>query len=198
MPIANSLAISITNQALVLLGAQPITAFNEPTDRAKIAYTMYGPNRKALMRLHPWNCLVKRVQLAPEAAVPAFGAYSHQFVLPGDCLRLLSLGGEGETPQDYQLEGERRVLFGSTVCNVRYIADLGEDKWDDLLTDVMVQRMASVMAYAITKSGTTKADAYQVYQAALKAAKAVDGQENPPEEISDSPLLEARFGGGVY
>lgn len=196
--------ISICSQALVMLGAKSISSFNDATDSARMCQVLYPDARKQVMRSHPWNCLVKRAQLAPESTMPLFG-YKNQFVLPAACLRLLNVGSEDETPdEDYQLEGERRVLYDGTVLNVRYIEDKPESRWDDLLAGVMTAYMAMVLAYPITKSGTQQEAQAALYQQKFKAAKAVDGQENPPEQITDSPLLSARLrgqvfaGGGVY
>jgi len=189
--------VSICSQALILLGAQTISSFTDGTDRALIAANLYPDERKAMMRSHPWNCCVQRAQLAPEAAAPAFG-YPAQFVLPAECLRLLDIGGECWAPVDYQLEAGRRVLTDGTILNVRYIADTPEAQWDDLLVGLMKLRMKAAMAYAITKSSTVADAAMAEFQAAFRIAKAIDGQENPPEQITDSPLLSARLRGQVF
>lgn len=189
--------ISICSQALVMLGAKPISSLTDQTDQARMCQVLYPDARKQVMRSHSWNCLVKRAQLAPEATAPLFG-YKNQFVLPSECLRLLNPGSEDETPVDYQLEGERRVLFDGSVLNVRYIADLPETRWDELLGGVMTAYMAMVLAYPVTKSGSQQETQAALYERKFKQAKAVDGQENPPEEISDSPLLSARLHGAVF
>ena len=184
--------VSICSQALILLGAQPINDFGEATDRARIASNLYPDEREQLIRAHTWNCCVKRAVLAPEATAPAFG-YARQFLLPGECLRLLSVGADGHA-EDYQLEG-RHVLYDGTALSVRYLYAPEEALWDKHIVHVMKLRMAWAMAYPITKSSAVRDGAREDYQDALRLAKAIDGQENPPEEILDSPLLTARLGG---
>lgn len=185
--------VSIASNALLLLGAQPINSFDEPTDRARLAANLYPEQRAALLRAHPWNCTIKRAALAPEEAPPAHG-WARQFVLPDDCLRVLSVGEDDDTPESYALEGRRRILYNGTVLRLRYVADVPEAEWDAGLVHVMTLRMASALAYAITKSGSMAQLAQDNYLRALKEAKAVDGQENPPEAFTDSPLLAARMG----
>ncbi|WKB53019.1 hypothetical protein [Eleftheria terrae] len=182
--------VSICSQALLLLGAQTINSFDEPFDRAKIASNLYPDEKKALLRLHPWNCCIRRVVLAPEVTAPAFG-YSHSFVLPGDCVRVLNVGDDYGWPEDYQVEG-RRILYSGTVLPLRYVAEVDESEWDDTLVRLMKLAMVAAMAYPITKSGTVADGAKADFERELKRARAIDGQENPPEEIVDSPLLAAR------
>lgn len=185
--------ISICSQALLLLGDKTIASFTEPSDRATLAANLYPQQRKALMRAHPWNCLQRRVLLSPETATPAF-EWANQFALPGDCIRVLYVGG-CDAPVPYKVEG-RRILFNGTALPLVYIADVDEGEWDDLLVNLMVERMAAQMAYPITKSGTVADGKRQDFADALKLAKTIDGQEDPPQELGDSPLLASRFGGG--
>ena len=184
--------VSISSQALVLLGANPIASFTEPTDRARTASNLYEDRKLALLREHPWNCCIRRVILAPEVLLPGFG-YRSQFLLPSDCLRVLSVGDGLSSWEDYQLEG-RRILTDGTALALRYVADTEESAWDPQLVQLMTQSMVAAMAYPITKSSAVAEAAEAKFERMLRRAKAVDGQENPPEEIEDSPLLAARFG----
>jgi hypothetical protein len=53
--------------------------------------------------------------------------------------------------------------------------------------------MAGAMAYPVTSSTTLRDSLNQEGQFKLKVAKAIDGQDQPPEEFGDSPLTMARF-----
>ena len=50
----------IANQALSLIGADSITSFEENTSTARRMRTVYDSSRKALLRLHPFQCSTKR------------------------------------------------------------------------------------------------------------------------------------------
>ncbi|MCP6417776.1 hypothetical protein NL482_26825, partial [Klebsiella pneumoniae] len=77
--------------ALLALGAHPINSFDENTDHARLCSNLYPTVRNKLLRAHPWNCVVKRVVLSPVSTAPVFG-FRFQFALPGDLLRVLSIG----------------------------------------------------------------------------------------------------------
>ena len=55
----------IANQALSLIGADSITSFEENTSTARRMRTVYDSSRKALLRLHPFQCSTKRIKLNP-------------------------------------------------------------------------------------------------------------------------------------
>lgn len=183
--------IEICTNALLLLGDSAIASLTENTDRARRCANVYPQARRDVLRAHPWNCLVRRVQLAPLSAPPAFG-WAQQFSAPGDCLRLLDVSVNG-CQVEYEFE-DRKILANATVLNVRYIADLAESTWDANLTDIMIKRMVKDLAYPITKSTSLAQLKAQEFELAFKRARSIDGQENPPEDLSNaSPFLEARF-----
>jgi hypothetical protein len=186
-------SVSIASNALLMLGAQPINDFNEDSDRARLASNLYDPARDLLLRSHPWNCAIKRVVLSPDTDVPAFG-YSYQFTLPGDWLRTLSVGDYG-AEIDYRIEG-RKILADDSVLYLRYIfRNDQESTWDTMLIDAMTKTMSATMAYAITQSTSKEELEFKKLEMALKQARAVDGQEDPPETLGDFRLLAARSSG---
>lgn len=188
--------VSICSNALLMLGAQTINSFSDASalDRAKLCANLYPTVRNKLLRSHPWNCAVKRLVLSPDVAPPAFG-YSNQFQLPTDCLRVLEVC-EGGANIDYRIEG-RSIQANTSVLQLRYVF-LNEDEntWDETLVELMTLAMAARMAYAVTQSAALEQSRMQELQMALRSAKAVDGQEEPPETLGDFPLLQARMGGG--
>lgn len=184
--------VSICSNALLMLGAQTINDFNEPVDRAKIAANLYPTIRDDLLRTHPWNCTIKRALLAPDATPPAFG-YTNQFELPADFLRVLEVGQAG-MQIDYLIEG-RSILADATSVELRYVyLNPVENTWDASLVALLTLAMAAAMAYPITQSAALQANMEQKLSMAKKVARAVDGQEDPPQTLGDERLYGARFG----
>ena len=184
--------VSICSNALLMLGAQTINDFNEPLDRAKLAANLYPTIRDDLLRTHPWNCTIKRVLLAPDATPPAFG-YANQFELPADFLRVLEVGQAGQQI-DYLVEG-RSILADAVSVELRYVyLNEVENTWDASLVGLLTLAMACAMAYPITQSSALQAAFEQKLVMAKKVARAVDGQEDPPQTLGDERLFAARFG----
>ncbi|MEE5079561.1 hypothetical protein V2K58_08540 [Pseudomonas alliivorans] len=187
-------AVSISSDALLMLGAQTINDFNDPVDRAKLASNLYKGTRDDLLRNHPWNCCIKRVVLAPDATPPAFG-YDQQFELPSDCLRVLEVGANN-AQIDYLVEGTR-IQANTTVLQLKYVfRNENESTWDSSLVELMTIAMAAKMAYAITQSSAVQQSMKQELEIAKRRARAIDGQEDPPQTLGDERLYAARFQGG--
>ncbi|MGH8381748.1 hypothetical protein [Pseudomonas sp.] len=187
-------AVSICSNALLMLGAQTINDFADQAnlDRAKLCANLYPTQRDTMLRAHPWNCCIKRIVLAPVAEAPAFG-FSHAFELPADCLRVLEVG-TGGCQIDYLVEA-RTIQADTTVLELRYVfRNEVESSWDAHLIDLMTIAMAAVLAYPVTTSTSERDSRKAELREALRFAKAVDGQEDPPQTLGDERLLGARFG----
>lgn len=184
-------AVSICSNALLMLGDKPINSFAEASDRAKLAANLWPQLRDYVLRSHPWNCAVKRQVLSPLAEAPAFG-FSYKFLLPGDWLRTLQIGEDGERPE-YRIES-RNILMNEGTCKLRYIwRNDNPATWDALLVHAMTLVMKTAFAYPITQAGSIEQLAQQVLAPILKQARAVDGQEDDVDYLDDSPLYVAGF-----
>lgn len=174
----------------MLLGDAPIASLVDDTKRATLCANLYPLARYDLLRQHTWNCTITRVLLAPLTGAPAYG-YAHWFAKPGDWLRTLDVGMDGN--EDYRFEAGR-FLADTTSLQLRYVAAKTEGLWDSHMVDVMIRRMKADLAYPITKSTSLAEAAAAEYRDALRLAKTVDGQENPPEELGDAPFIDCRGG----
>ena len=184
-------SVSICSNALLMLGAQTINDLDEDTDRARLAANLYPQVRDEMLRAHPWNCAVKRVVLSPDQAAPAFG-YAYQFTLPSDWMRTLSVGDYG-AEIDFRSEG-RRILADTDTLKLRYVFhNTNEGTWDAGLVEAVTLAMAARMAYAITQSASLEQTRLQELEMALKRARAIDGQDDPPETFDDNRLLGSRY-----
>ena len=187
-----STAVQVCSNALLTLGQRPINSFQDLSDSVLAAANLYPMVRDAVLRAHPWNCATKRVVLSPETAAPAFG-WDRRFLLPGDCLRVLSVGREQPEEFPYVIEAGE-LLCDETAVYLRYIfRNENPATWDSVLTRAMVAAMAEVLAIPATGDMQKKQAANGDYLLALREARAIDGQEVPPETMGDFPLLSARF-----
>lgn len=191
---ATATGVSICSNALLMLGSQTINDFADQLnlDRAKLCANLYPTVRDDILRSHPWNCCVKRAVLAPDAAAPSFG-YEQSFEMPSDLLRVLEVGASG-CQIDYLVEG-RTIQANTTVLELRYIfRNEVESTWDSNLINVVTQAMCAALAYPVTQSTAKQGGEEQKLELMLRRARAVDGQEDPPQTLGDERLYAARFG----
>lgn len=184
-------SVSICSNALLMLGDKPISNLTEPTDRARLASNLYESVRDDLLRAHPWNCAIKRVILAPLANAPAFD-FASQFQLPGDWLRNVQVGRKGE-PIPYRMEGQRLLADETALPLVYVFRNTVEASWSRNLVHCMELAMAAKMAYAVTGSASMRDSMRDEFACELKVAKAIDGQDDPPEEFAEGTLYESRL-----
>lgn len=192
-----SSAISICSNALLMLGEAPISSFTEEgqpsqLDTARLCANLWPSVRDYVLRSHTWNCATKRAVLSPETTAPAFG-YTHKFALPGDWLRNIEINDNVASVVDHVVES-KKLLMNGNVCRIRYVwrnEDTGS--WDPMLVHACELAMAAKLAYPVTASTTKQEIQENLFQNALRMARAVDGQDESTAQFGDMPLLEARY-----
>lgn len=186
--------VEICSNALILVGAQPISSLSETSDRAILMSNLYDQIRRATLRRHLWNFAMTRVLLSPDVTPPAF-EWTAQFTLPSDCLRVVSLGEIGEHP-DYTIEG-RKILSNDASVKLGYVRDEEDaNVFDVMFCDALSANMAFAAAFPLTKSEALQKAMYQLYSEKITEARTIDGVETPPGQIDDSYFLNARRSGG--
>lgn len=182
--------VSISSNALMLLGDQPINDFTDTSTRALLASNLWEFTKDAMIRSHHWACCTKRVQLAPDNTPPVF-QFGYAFNIPGDCLAVLSIDAF-EYPVTHKVEGTQ-ILTNDNPIYLRYIFrnDIVES-WDAGLVDIMTSAMAAAMAYPITRDAKMKKYYESEVFGKLRKIRAVDSQQSTSTGILSSPLVEVR------
>ena len=198
-------ATDIANNALNVLGASNISAFDENSKAARIVNQKYDIIRDNVFRAHPWNCLIRRQDLAQLTTLPVFG-YSFQYALPTDpyCLRVLEFSnGSMSYPQDnmknnsggpaFVIEG-RNIVTDEGTAKIKYVARITDpNEYDSGLIEALSMRLAAEMAYAITGSTSMVQITTSAYDQSLKEARFVDSTEGATTRIEASDFIEARY-----
>jgi hypothetical protein len=197
--------VDIANFALNIIGASNISSLDENSKPARLVNQRYESVRDELFRSHPWNCLIRRAELAQEVSTPAFG-YAKQYALPTDpfCLRVLEFSnGSLSYPQDnmfsntggpvFVIEG-RKLLTDSGTARIKYIARVTDpNEYDAGLTEALAARLAMELAYAITGSTSVMQITTALYAEKLREARFVDATEGAPQKLEASDFIDARF-----
>ena len=61
---AGDTSLSICSDALIMLGAQPISSFTEGSDAAQACDRLYPDLPDSLLSRYPWSCSYQKTQLA--------------------------------------------------------------------------------------------------------------------------------------
>ena len=74
-------SIALSSRALLKLGANPISGFEEGTAESQIAGTIYASTRDALISAYPWSFATAQRRLARLSASPTADYLQQQFLM---------------------------------------------------------------------------------------------------------------------
>ena len=184
--------VQICNSALNQLGAASITALTDNSKNARLCNERYNTVRDSVFRSHPWNSLIKRIQLAQNTSTPVYG-FSYQFNLPSDCLRVLTIDAYNS---DFKVEG-RKILCNESSIKIVYVSQVTDpNEMDVLLRETIAAALAADIAYAITANlQVTKLmqERYEFKISEARHADASEGYNTDPENGQVDQILTEDF-----
>jgi len=188
--------VDICNSALNMLGGATIISLTENSKNGRLCNQRYEPVRDAIFRSHPWNCLIKRIDLAANTETPNF-QWKFQFTLPSDCLRVLRTENSNfSNEEQYRIEG-RNLLTNQSTIKIQYVAKITDTtKYDTLLIETISARLAAELCYPITQSATLKDRMFALYDAKLKEARfadATEGSSDDDNRLQAGDFINARL-----
>ena len=184
--------VGICNRALSRLGDKRILSLTEDSKPARACNSAWEPTRDEVLREHPWNCIVERASLAALATAPDFG-FDNQYQLPVDCERVLEVIDLPPT-WPWVVEGRKILCDLGAPLDIRYIKrETDPNQYDSLLRSVLAARMAVELAEEITQSKSKRELEEARYAVILSQAKAVDGQEQSPQDFEEDTWILARL-----
>lgn len=181
--------IEITNIALIHLGANLISSFEEDSVEATLANAVWNTTRTSLLRDHPWNFAIKDIEV-PQLTEKPLANFNYKYQLPSDCLRLL----EVYETNSYKLMG-REIHSNNSSCKVKYVRDVTDTTiWDAAFVDLMAAKLAFELAYPLTKSNSLMQQMGEIYGLKVQKARFIDSTEDIPSPFgSTSSLITVRF-----
>lgn len=184
-------SIALCSRALMKLGANGITSFEDGTAEAEVAASLYGSIRDGLISGHPWSFATGQIVLAQLAAEPV-ADYSTAYQLPSDFLRALSAGsGSRGRGIDYRI-AERRLHTDADQVTLTYIFRPDESTFPAFFDQALIARLAAEFCIPLTDSTTRAEMLHKLAEDELMRAKSIDGQQESPTHIENFSLVEVR------
>jgi hypothetical protein len=178
-------AVSICNQALARVGQSPIVNIDDDDRLSRICKLHYVPKRDALLREYRWKFAIARASLPASLTPPLFG-FANAYVLPVDCLRVLSVGDvdpEWEPDQAYQWEreGDTIVTDLSAPLEIRYIRRVtDETRFDASFVDAFALYLAMYLVPSINELNqslsTAMREEFEFVVARARHTSAIEGR----------------------
>lgn len=198
--------LAIGNEALALLGAQPVAQVDEGTDLAATLLATAPTTLRQCLAAHPWRCTLAQVQLA-RLTVPPLTRWRYAYALPVNliALRRITASSAPGAPayQDYAIIGETVQADADALwADVQAEPPLG--RWPPHLVAFARAALAADLALTVTAS-TTDAELWhrrawgqpaELGQGGLFGhARRVEAQQAAADPLDEWPLVAARLGG---
>jgi len=181
--------ISIINDALTEIGAEPISSLDDSSKRAVICKRIYPIVRDYVLIAHPWRFAQTRSALSAIDEDVVFG-YDYQFQLPSDCLRV----NEIEDDVEHRIEGDR-LLTNEDAVNIRYTKKLTNTAlFTPEFAFACAYLLAAKVCYPITQSRELVSDLTTKYINIIRECRSIDAQAmGSPEEFEVDTFLNSRL-----
>lgn len=184
-------AIDMASNALLLIGDNPISSFDDPGAGAQVAGAIYPDTYESVLAEHPWSFAFKELQLSKLSQSPDDETgFDNAFQLPADLIRLWRIMPHS----NYSIVGS--LLYSNqTELLARYIFKVDEVQLPPHVIKAIEYKLAADFAIAVTED-TSKSQFYeQKYLRQLGLARSVDSQGRPQVAIVDSPFVDVRLSG---
>lgn len=197
--------LSICSDALILMGASPLSSFTEGTDAAQACNRLYPDLRDMLISRYPWSWSIKKAQLSQLVQDP-LNEWLYAYQLPGDMLSgVIALFPDATVDQPPLRYGwevyEDKVYTNLKTVFVDYQYSVDESKMPNYFVHLLRYAMAAELAVVITDQ-ISKADYYNTVAygnpgenlrgGLFRQAINSDSRGKPPEVIEDYTLIDVR------
>lgn len=202
---AGDTSLSICSDALIMLGAQPISSFTEGSDAAQACDRLYPDLRDSLLSRYPWSWSYQKTQLARLATAP-ISEWDYAYQLPGDMLSgVRALFNTADTfgmPLRYgwEIYGDQVYTNEETVY-IDYQTSVNESKMPYYFVHLLRHAMAGELGMVITDQ-ISKADYFRSLAfgtpgengrgGLFREAMNIDSRGQLPQVIEDYSLIDVR------
>lgn len=186
----------ICNLALDYLDEANITSFDSDTGSvARWFQRNFWPIAHSLMRKHPWNFAMSRIQLPASSIGPAFG-WLYAYDIPANCLRVMPLtmdGTENGQMVPFKVESTQILTDMPPPLNIRYIGRISNTgQFDQQFADALAAALAQKVAHFITGKASYAQQLGQTLAGLISDAQMMNALEGTPNEPIDDYWEKAR------
>ena len=197
--------IRICSDALLMLGANPISSFTEGTDESNICDRLYLDIKIRTLTIYDWSFSFKKVQLARLVTTPT-NEYKYEYQLPSDIIgrpnAVYDADDVGTPPRrEYRLMGDKLLTdYESVYIDYQYNVP------EYALPHYFVQLLKYEMAWHLALPITDQADKAEYWRTIaegtpgengrggyIRQAMNIDSQGNPTNAIQDFSLINVRY-----
>ena len=185
-------ALDICSRALILIGADPISSFDDGTTEATVAVNMYEDVAQSALVNTRWRFATNQKVLNQLTDAPT-GRYDLAYQLPSDLLMLHAVT-VNDNLIDYQMYGDK--VFADTSTQDTVIADYSfranEEAWPSYFTLAVEFSLAIIFATSIARDANLASLMTARAEATMAKARTMDSQQQTTRKLATSRFITDR------
>jgi len=202
---AGDTKLSICSDALIMLGAAPLSSFSDGTDEAQVADRLYDDVRDTLLMQYPYSWTLRKKKLARLASGP-INEWRYKYQMPGDMLgnpkAVFGTDAVGAVPtRDFEIYNLGLYTNLENVwIDYQYLPE--ESGFPPYFVRLLKTALAAEFAEPITDQ-ITKADYFfgkaygtpseNMRGGLVRVSINIDGADRPPQSIQEFPISDIRY-----
>ena len=188
---ANS-AVDICARALILIGAEPITSFDDGTTEALVSVNMYEDVARSSLVNARWRFATNQAVLNRLSDEPT-GRYDNAYQQPTETLMIHAVT-VNDNPIEYQIYGDK--IFADTSTSDELIVDFtrraNEQDWPSYFTIAVEYALATLFATSIARDSGLAALMQDAATKAMAKARSLDAQQQTTRKLVTSRFITDR------
>lgn len=176
-------AISICSNALVLLGHDTISSFEEEGIGAKVANNFYETTYRAKLVDYEWDFASRKVLLTKLTAEP-LNTWKYAYQIPSNHLRTITTYPHS----DYEIF-EDKIFSNNDNLQLDYIYRVDESFLPPAYRESLELYLASKWAIPVTENATNAGIYLDMYEKQTRKAKSIDSMSKPNRGATDVAAL---------
>tara|TARA_R100000030_G_scaffold66260_1_gene50449 strand:- start:266 stop:859 length:594 start_codon:yes stop_codon:yes gene_type:complete len=185
-------AVDVCSRALILVGAEPITSFDDGNNEALIASNMYEDVARASLLNTRWRFSTNQAVLNRLSDAPT-GRFDAAYQLPSGWL-MTHVVTVNDSPIEYQTYGDKlfcnEAASSELVLDFTYRAD--EQGWPSYFTIAVEYELASVFAVSLARDQSLAQLMTQQAATSMMRARNLDAQQQTTRKLSTSRFIANR------
>lgn len=195
MPVTSTPAntpIDVCSRALILIGADPISSFDDGNNEALVSSNMYEDVARASLVNTRWRFATNQVVLNRLTNAPT-GRYDAAYQLPSGWL-MTHVVTVNDFPIEYQTYGDKlfcdEASTATLVLDYTYRAE--EQDWPSYFTLAVEYELASVFAVSLARDQSLATLMAQQAASSMMKARNLDSQQQTTRKLTTNRFITNR------
>jgi hypothetical protein len=184
-------SVDLSSRALLKIGANAITSFEDGSTEAEVAASLYPVVRDALLSAHLWNFATTQREI-PKLLTEPIADFSWAFQLPEDCIRVISAGTQGlGRGLVYRISG-RQLHTDADSVTLTFISRPDELTFPPFFNVTLIAFLAAEFCIPLTENTSRWQSLRRLAEEEFRRARLIDAQEDTAPRLEDFTLIEGR------